>query len=448
MKELYVNICKKTRMVNLPKQFIAVDGENLQNRLVFKFEDEFVDGIARLEYELDERKKYILLEKKDESYFIDVKNILTKNGQINMQLVITENSVDDEIPVFKSNIFYLYCNASINAVEEAPEGYELWIETANAKLNEVENVDIDMVDTTITITRRDGTQKSVIVEGKPGVTPNIEVGETKTLAPTQMALVTRMGTDENPIFEFSIPRGKDGRDGKDGGVTTDEVQEIVDNALENFESGTTVEEVQEIVNNSLENFEAGISLDDVKTITGELENLLTEDKTNLVNAINEVFNGLGSSSGGGETVGVYPLTADADIRSGLGGLYVNTGTSNITVTIAKNGTDPTIYLRPNEIILKTSFYNSGAFQVYPIYVTFGMKTIDIYYVNVATGTKRSFDLSTFLNSTDAQTISGVKTFTTLPESSVTPTTDNQFTNKSYVDTAILNAIGTALGGEY
>jgi hypothetical protein len=33
----------------------------------------------------------------------------------------------------------------------------------------------------------------------------------------------------------------------------------------------------------------------------------------------------------------------------------------------------------------------------------------------------------------AQTITGLKTFTTLPESSVAPTNDNQLVNKAYVD---------------
>ena len=42
----------------------------------------------------------------------------------------------------------------------------------------------------------------------------------------------------------------------------------------------------------------------------------------------------------------------------------------------------------------------------------------------------------------AQTISAKKTFNTLPESSKTPTTNNQLTNKSYVDTAINNAVGS------
>ncbi len=39
-----------------------------------------------------------------------------------------------------------------------------------------------------------------------------------------------------------------------------------------------------------------------------------------------------------------------------------------------------------------------------------------------------------------QTISGKKTFTTLPESSVVPTSDTQLVNKKYVDDAIAQAI--------
>ena len=57
-----------------------------------------------------------------------------------MQLVITEGTGEEEIPVFKSNVFDLYCNESINAVDEAPDGYLLWIEQANAKLNEMDEL--------------------------------------------------------------------------------------------------------------------------------------------------------------------------------------------------------------------------------------------------------------------------------------------------------------------
>lgn len=47
------------------------------------------------------------------------------------------------------------------------------------------------------------------------------------------------------------------------------------------------------------------------------------------------------------------------------------------------------------------------------------------------------DLSNYVTKNTAQTISGKKTFSTLPESSVTPTTANQLVNKNYVDTNFL-----------
>lgn len=47
------------------------------------------------------------------------------------------------------------------------------------------------------------------------------------------------------------------------------------------------------------------------------------------------------------------------------------------------------------------------------------------------------DLSNYVTKNTAQTISGKKTFSTLPESSKTPTTANQLVNKNYVDTNFL-----------
>lgn len=140
MENLEIKVSKKTRMVNLPRQFISVDGENLQSELVFSFIDEFVNGQARLEYEINDKKNYIVLNKQSDTYTIPIKNILTINGQIDMQLVVTESENENGIPVFKSNKFYLYCNESINAVNEAPDGYELWIDHANSKLNKIDEL--------------------------------------------------------------------------------------------------------------------------------------------------------------------------------------------------------------------------------------------------------------------------------------------------------------------
>lgn len=179
MSDLIIEINKKTRKVTLNNIHIGNDHENLQENLVFQF-DEFVDGQARLEYEINETKNYIILQKENETYTIPVQNVITiyqeqTKGKINFQLVVTEGTEEENIPVFKSNIFFLICRPSINAVTEAPEGYELWIEQANAKLNamdealtEVDNLDIDANKvgkvTSIIITKKDGTQKTINVD--------------------------------------------------------------------------------------------------------------------------------------------------------------------------------------------------------------------------------------------------------------------------------------------
>ena len=186
IENLEIKVSRKTRMVNLPRQFISVDGENLQSELVFSFIDEFVNGQARLEYEINSKKNYIILNKQSDTYTIPIKNILTINGQIDMQLVITESENENGIPVFKSNKFYLYCNESINAVNEAPDGYELWIDHANSKLNEIENLDIDVTKTddvsTVTITKKDGSTKSVeIKDAKINGHNTIEIIEGKNI---------------------------------------------------------------------------------------------------------------------------------------------------------------------------------------------------------------------------------------------------------------------------
>ena len=138
MRDIFIYVSRETRMVNLTKTVIGNDSENLQGNLIFLFDDEFVNGQARIEYVINENKNYQILTKEGETYTIPIKNVLTKKGQIDMQLVITEGNDEEEIPVFKSNVFYLICNRSINAEIEQPDEYLQWIEIANIKLNEID----------------------------------------------------------------------------------------------------------------------------------------------------------------------------------------------------------------------------------------------------------------------------------------------------------------------
>lgn len=173
MKDIEIKISKETRQVDLSKYVIGNDAENLQGNLVFTFTDEFVIGQARLEYETSDTKAYLPLIQKEETYVMPIKSVITKQGQIYMQLVITEGIDEEEIPIFKSNVFYVVVNESINAEIEQPDEYQTWIEIANTKLNQIDNLNIkvEKVDnvSTLTITKKDGTTNSVeILDGEKG----------------------------------------------------------------------------------------------------------------------------------------------------------------------------------------------------------------------------------------------------------------------------------------
>lgn len=183
MNDIVITINKRTRELTNKKIIkLGVEGENLQDNLIFKFDDEFVDGQARLEYELENgTSNYIIMTKVNESYELPIKSIITKKGLSYFQLVIDEAENTNGIPIFKSEKFCINIAEGINAVEEAPEGYEQWIEIADAKLIEIDNLNIEAEQTqngaTITITKKDGTEESVsILNGTQG--PKGDKGDT------------------------------------------------------------------------------------------------------------------------------------------------------------------------------------------------------------------------------------------------------------------------------
>lgn len=179
-KDKLITINSKTSEVFFDNGVLGIDGENLQGNLIFKFNDEFVNGTARVEIEINGTKSYAMLTKEEETYTLPIKSFLTKVGNVDLQLVITEGTNIEEIPIFKSKIFYLRVYKAINAEIEQPEEYDQWIDIANAKLNELDvaideantlDIESEKVDTTttITITKKDGTTEEVeILDGEKG----------------------------------------------------------------------------------------------------------------------------------------------------------------------------------------------------------------------------------------------------------------------------------------
>ena len=97
-------------------------------------------------------------------------------------------------------------------------------------------VEEDKTITPITVNKTDGSSQIFKVEAKNGIdgqdgvngqngqdgtTPNIQIGTVETLEPNEHATVTRTGTDEEPVFNFGIPKGQQGGKGLDGTNGTD-----------------------------------------------------------------------------------------------------------------------------------------------------------------------------------------------------------------------------------
>lgn len=139
MNDIILKISKnEKKIINLDTdKTIIIDGENLQSNLVFIF-DEFVNGVARVEFSDGIEKHFVNIDKIDESYIFPIKSAFAKAGQKEIQLVITQTGSDDEIPIFKTEKIFILILDSINAEEIMPEEYPSWIEKANEKLAEID----------------------------------------------------------------------------------------------------------------------------------------------------------------------------------------------------------------------------------------------------------------------------------------------------------------------
>lgn len=237
-KNIEVTINSKTRQVFFEDNFLGIKGENLQGYLVFKFQDEFVNGVATLKVEQEGNKYNIYeVEKENDSYKVIIKSSLLKSPIIYMALTITESGKEDEIPIFISNKFFMLVGETIETTEEIPEEYDSWLDNANKKLSEIDNIDIDLENEILTITKKDGSKESQNVKGEPGytpikgkdyfdgkngvdgkdgLTPTLKVGTTTTGKAGTNANVEMLQNGTEYTLNFTIPKGKDGTGGSGG----------------------------------------------------------------------------------------------------------------------------------------------------------------------------------------------------------------------------------------
>lgn len=173
MKDVIIKIDQNS-MVYKQETVLGISYENLQGKIIFKFLGTFPKGTAYLEYERGTEKGYLQMNQVGEEYQLEIKSsLLKKEGRIYLQLRVTEDANPDGIPVFKSNKFYLEVKEAINATKEIPDEYPKWIDIANEKIKEMDNLNIT--------TERVEDGVDIILTDKKGVTTRTEVKDGTTI---------------------------------------------------------------------------------------------------------------------------------------------------------------------------------------------------------------------------------------------------------------------------
>ena len=144
-KDINIKVLSNS-MIILDKTILGINGENLQGKIIFNFE-EFIDGVAWLEIEKETGEKgYIQMTKENETYTLEIKSsLLNQAGYLYMQLRITQDENVNGIAVFKSKKFYVEVLNAINATATIEDDYPSIIDIVNTKQDKLtagENITI------------------------------------------------------------------------------------------------------------------------------------------------------------------------------------------------------------------------------------------------------------------------------------------------------------------
>ena len=186
--------------------FLGIEGENKANTLLFEFSDGFIDGLGQLYIERGSDIGYVNLIKNENSYELPVmSSLLSKVGEINMQVVITKA----DGTIIKYDKFTMLVKDAIDTDIPLPEEYPSWTSTISEMLSKTQ----DAIDEANTISEQLLKDKEDGVfngkdgkDGKDGFSPIATVTQTDTGATISI-------TDTNGTTIATVKNGKDGSSG-------------------------------------------------------------------------------------------------------------------------------------------------------------------------------------------------------------------------------------------
>lgn len=416
MKDVIIKIDQNS-MVYKQETVLGISYENLQGKIIFKFLGTFPKGTAYLEYERDTEKGYLQMNQVGEEYQLEIKSsLLTKEGRIYLQLRVTEDATPEGIPVFKSNKFYLEVKEAINATTEIPDEYPEWIDTANEKIKEMDNLNItterveDGVDIVLT-DKKGNTTRTEVKDGAPGPQgPQGEPGAVK------MQVVDTLPDVGETDTIYLLKKEKPG------------VQNLYDEYVYTNSSW------EHIGDTSVDLSDYYTKEESDKKLLAKQDKLLPGDNI-TISEDNVISSNIGLPVLENQEINIHTFPAGSYIITGKDTVikYNMNGTSSykpITTNSYTGNTDSWVLNISHD---SGSDSNRGfAF----LFRCAGSSGGAAFYTFDFSGMK-SLDTSVIMQSNTSQQIYGQFNFYhALPISSLVPSRDNELTNKKYVDDTI------------
>lgn len=394
----------------------------------FIFNDEITDDFVKEAYFTlgDETYKKIIVNNK----CTFPQEVLIKPATI--ELGVVAYYVEDEEELIRYNPTPVYFKTDLGSLKDAensqeptPSEMEQYEQALEDGLSQVANVDIDASKSgntaTVTITNRYGEEKAVNItdgadgapgtpgrdgvdgrDGADGITPTIGDNGNWYLGSTDTGKPSRGATGATGQ---TGPAGADGRDGYVQYTAGDNIT-IENNVISSTGGGSAIVGIAKDYNSSstplsLDNLPLGTSL---VFLDGEYSTIYLSATIN-----NSVVT---------KSLAIpYKYSTD----KGMGDFLCIYKTQEIPETVTES--------------ISIGYYCYDTLS----YETASIKGENIYIATTGISFVSNSDLSSTLKActtNTAQTITKKKTFSVLPESSVAPTTDNQLSNKKYVDDTV------------
>lgn len=472
------------------------------SKCTFEFADEITEEFVKEAYFTYKGNAYKKIIVNNECTF--PQEVLQEEGTVEVGVVCYLVEDEEEITRYNpSPIWFKTDKGSLkeaqNSEEPTPsemEQYEQALQDGltlvNEKLEDVDsaitqannlNIDANKVGTTTTveITKKDGTTKTVNIldgvngangrDGSDGITPTIGDNGNWYLGSTDTGKPSRGEKGETGATGQTGQAGRDGVDGfspnasvtKSGNVATITITDKVGTTTATISDGTNGQDGQDGVGVPTGGTQGQVlaKIDGTDYNTEWVTPSGGDDKTIFTIELEHGKCGEASSVDAQDYDKFLPLAqylyeecTDFNTMRLTKAPIVYMYTSDTTSSDTQNY--QLCRLSHSLISYGSTTYKFGMTSYTPIY---GGNGYDQYLQITATITngaitsisaisKNTVSKKTYIATTGANTISGLKTFSTLPQSTQTPSDTKDLTTKAYVDNAIASAITDALGGSY